>query len=109
MSSKYHSHGFTLDGIRWDSKREYARWQELTLLQMAGEIRELERQVPYELAPAVKVQGRRRPPLRFFADFRYRDALGRVVVEDAKGMRTETYVVKRHLMKSVHGIDIVEV
>lgn len=107
--SKYGSRVLIVDGERFDSQREYARWQELRLLERAGEISALERQVPYELAPSVRLDGRRKPALRYYADFRYRDALGRVVVEDAKGVRTEAYRVKRHLMATVHGIVVVEV
>ena len=37
----------------FDSKREYRRYQELLLLQRAGKISELRRQVKYELLPSL--------------------------------------------------------
>lgn len=96
----------TVDGA-FDSQKELARWKELRLLERAGEISELRRQVVYELAPSVVIQGRRRPPMRYVADFCYQED-GADVVEDVKGYRTRTYMLKRHLMRSVHGIAIRE-
>ena len=46
----------------------------------------------------------------YHADFRYRDVQSnRVVVEDAKGMRTREYEIKRRLMLAIHGIDVQEI
>jgi hypothetical protein len=45
----------------------------------------------------------------YYADFVYKDADGNVVVEDAKGMKTEAYKIKRKLMLWVHGIKVIEV
>lgn len=120
----------TPDGNKHASKAESKRWGELQLLERAGEIRNLRRQVPYELAPAVQLKSRqlgvvprKSPSLRYVADFVY-DALKVVtalgtdpirdedewatIVEDCKGAATEVYRIKRHLMKSVHNIDIFE-
>jgi hypothetical protein len=83
-------------------------------LQRAGPVYDLRREVVYELAPAVVIQGRRRPPLRYVADFVYmlrssdQEEDARMVVEDCKGVRTEGYRIKRHLLKAVHGIEILE-
>lgn len=65
-----------------------------------------------ELAPAVRLHGEKRlkPALRYVADFRYYyfdPRLGHFVVEDTKGRDTPVSRIKRHLMKSVHGIDVV--
>lgn len=109
--SKYNSQLCTLGGETYRSKREMRRHQLLLLMERGGAVRNLRREVAYVLAPAVKVQGRRRPPLRYIADFVYermKDGGWIDVVEDAKGVRTPVYVVKRHLMASVHGIDILE-
>lgn len=98
------------DGTTFDSKAEHRRWHHLKLLQRAGEIRDLERQVVYVLAAAVKIGNRNRPPLRYIADMRYTVvATGEVVVEDVKGAVTPEYRIKRHLMASVHGIEIKEI
>ena len=91
----------------FDSKREYARWTSLRALQDMGAIENLERQVVYELAPSVVIQGRKRPPLRYVCDFRYLEN-GVVKIEDSKGVVTEGYRIKRHLLKAFHNIDIKE-
>jgi len=96
------------------SKREAKRAADLKLLEKAGKIFELREQVTYVLADAVTVQGRRRPSLRYIADFVYlvpvpgNSGMRHEVVEDCKGFRTPEYRIKRHLMKSVLNIDILE-
>ncbi len=106
---KYSNKKTEVDGILFDSKAEAKRWQELTLLQRQGLIADLERQVRYELAPSVKFQGdaRAKPALTYWADFRYRiRGTEEVVVEDTKGVATEAYRIKRHLMLSIHRIEV---
>lgn len=107
--NKYGARKVVVDGETFDSMREYRRWTDLRHLQKRGEIANLERQVKYELAPSVKFSGEKKAKaaLRYFADFRYIDENGKTVVEDAKGRQTEAFRIKRHLMKSVHGIDVV--
>lgn len=53
--SKYHATRTIVDSITFDSKREAARYAELKLMQRAGLISDLRRQVKYELIP--KQQG----------------------------------------------------
>ena len=102
---KYNNTKIRVDGRLFDSKAEAARWQELQLLERAGEITELERQVEYELIP--KQKGER--AVKYIADFRYIDHEGKTVVEDTKGVRTPVYILKRKLMLRVHGIRVREV
>ena len=106
--SKYRNVPCELDGEKYRSKKEMARHAQLKLLQRAKQISELQREVPFVLADAVHIGGRKRPALRYFADFVYLDANGARVVEDAKGMRTEGYRIKRHLMATIHQIEILE-
>jgi hypothetical protein len=89
------------------SKAEARRAEELKLMERSGRITELREQVAYVLAPSVVIQGRKRPPLRYLADFVYVED-GETITEDVKGRITDGYRIKRHLMKSVHGIDIKE-
>ena len=49
MRNKFNAIKTTIEGITFDSKREARRWQELKLLERAGEIERLERQVPFSL------------------------------------------------------------
>ena len=110
--SKYGAQKTEYDGIVFDSRHEAMRWRELTLLQRSGEIADLQRQVKYILVPAQvgedgKVTER---AVSYVADFVYRDMRsGEIVVEDAKGMHTRDYILKRQLMLYVHGIRVREV
>lgn len=99
------------DGQKFDSKAEHRYWMHLKLRERAKEIFNLERQVVYVLAPAVAIAGRKRPPLRYIADMRWNEGcvVGPVIVADVKGAVTPEYRIKRHLMASVHGIEILEI
>ncbi|MDR3381757.1 DUF1064 domain-containing protein [Cupriavidus basilensis] len=106
--SKYGNERVELDGQTFDSRREMERYCHLKLLQRAGRISDLRCQVAFELAPAVRIQGRKRPALRYVADFVYREAgAAGDTVEDVKGKVTEGYRIKRHLM-AVLGFEIKE-
>ena len=120
--SKYGNRKITKDGFTFDSLKEYKRWSELSLLERAGQITDLKRQVKFVLIPAQRepektgkrggrIKGRLlEKECSYIADFVYTDACtGIPVVEDAKGMRTEVYKIKRKLMLYVHGIKISEV
>ncbi|NLB89990.1 MAG: DUF1064 domain-containing protein [Clostridiales bacterium] len=102
--NKYNNKKTVVDGIVFDSKREAKRWQELKVLERAGEITDLERQVKFELIP--KQKGER--SCSYTADFVYIEQ-GERVVEDSKGHKTRDYVIKRKLMLQVHGVRIQEV
>ena len=95
----------------YDSKKEYGRANQLKLLQRAGLISDLREQVSYELIPAHRFEdGSLERACRYIADFVYTDnSTGLTVVEDAKGVRTKEYVIKRKLMLYMHGIRIKEV
>lgn len=104
---KYRNTKTVVDGITFDSKAEARRWGELRLLERAGQINGLERQVSIELAPSVKYEGeaRAKPALRIVVDFAYMER-GSRVLEDTKGMRTAVFQVKRHLLKAFHGLEL---
>lgn len=105
--SKYGALKTNVSGIVFDSKAEARRFGELVILQRAGYIANLERQPIYVLAPAVVIGGRKKPALRYKADFRYADVKAcKIVVEDVKGVVTPLFRVKQHLMKSVHDIEV---
>jgi hypothetical protein len=99
--SKSGTREVVVGGIRFDSKREADRWQELKLMQSAGEISELERQVRFPL----RVKGQE--ICCYIADATYRKD-GKLIVNDSKGMRTRDYIIKRKLMLAIHGIEILE-
>jgi len=110
---KYRNEKTVIDGITFDSKREAGRYHELKSLASRKLIEDLQHQVPFELAPAVKFssEGRKKPALRYVADFAYW-LDGKFVVEDVKSPATAkaaAYRIKRHLMLSVHGIEVKDV
>lgn len=110
--NKYKAKKTEYNGKIYSSKKEAKRAHELHILEASKHITGLREQVVYILAPSVVIKGRKRPPLRYIADFEYMDmskpAGERFIVEDCKGFRTAVYNLKRHLMKSVHNIDILE-
>ena len=111
--SKYNAQRIEKDGMKFDSVKEYKRYIELTALMQRGEISELKCQVKFVLAPKVKLEGEKRakPELRYYADFTYLSN-GQLIVEDVKSAVTRKlagYRSKKHLMKTVHDIDIKEV
>lgn len=117
--SKYNANPTVKRGIRFDSKKEAERYDELMLMLRAGEIRKLKLQADFTLQEAFTTEdGERIQAIRYRADFTYErptkpDCTGRIywipVVEDVKGRRTETYAVKRKLMRERFGIEVVEV
>ena len=111
--NKYGSKKVEVDGIVFDSKREARRYQELYLLEKAGAIQNMQRQVKFVLIPAqyAEVEGKRKCIERecsYIADFVYQEDC-KTVVEDTKGFRTKDYIIKRKLMLHVHGIRITEI
>lgn len=96
MFNKYHAKKVTVDGVTFDSKREYARWRDLQLLERAGKITDLNRQVrfplcdtPYDEDGKCLFRG-----VTYVADFVYKEN-GKVIDEDCKGFRTDAYQIKK--------------
>jgi len=99
--------------VKFDSRKEARRYDELRLLERAHQISDLQRQVKFVLIPAQRdPKGKLiERQCYYVADFTYKDSSGRLVVEDTKSeaTRTPVYVVKRKLMLWVHGIRVREV
>lgn len=108
-TSKYHNKKTVCDGITFDSKHEASRYQKLKVLLNAGEITELRLQVPFELIPTTRLNGKTFRSIKYIADFVYKDKDGSEIVEDAKGMKTDVYKMKKKLMAYMHHIVIKEV
>ena len=111
--TKYHSRKITRDGETFDSVKEFNRFRELKLLERAGKITGLKRQVKFELIPSQRIDGKVvERPCSYIADFTYWQD-GQLCVEDVKGYKESTayavFVIKRKLMLQVHGIRIKEV
>ena len=118
--SKYGSKKVTIDGITYDSQKEYRRFCELRLLERAGKVTDLQRQVKFVLIPSQYEPGTigarggvKRGKLierevSYVADFVYTEN-GKRIVEDTKGFKTKEYIIKRKMMLHIHGIRIKEV
>lgn len=95
-----------VDGIRFASRLEARRWKLLSALASAGRITDLRRQVSMVLqgrdGPVLTPSGR---PMRYVADFVYRDAGGAEVIEDAKGFQTEVSQIKLAIL-AAQGITV---
>jgi hypothetical protein len=106
------------NGERFDSQRELKYWLHLQQRERAGEIRDLQRQVPFVLAERVDLGEKRiKPAMRYYADYVYvvvtavlpYEVPGERVVADAKGKQTPGYRDRKHLMADKHKIIIREV
>ena len=124
--SKYRSKKTEVDGIVFDSKKEAQRYQQLKLMEKAGVICNLKRQVKYELVPAQHINGKLvERAVTYTSDFEYDELVkarqrtvmvynsgtvtGQHIVEDVKGVQTDVYKIKRKLMLHKYGIRIREV
>ena len=128
--NKYSAKKTMVDGIEFDSRKEARRYQELLLLQRAGEIQSLRLQEKFLLIPSqfervetgeyYKIGAKKgipktkevcvEQPVVYVADFTYIED-GKLVVEDTKSDATKTpqYIIKRKLMLHKYGIKIREV
>jgi hypothetical protein len=99
-----------------DSKKEVRRYNDLLILERAGEIAMLKKQVSFELVPRLQLSnGKHERAVTYIADFVYYKNLDSgdsyKIVEDVKSEFTRklpVYVIKRKLMLFIHGIEILE-
>ena len=100
------------NGVLFDSAKEKQRWDELRILEAAGEITDLKRQVRFVLFPQQEVEGQKIRSCVYIADFVYMEN-GKQVVEDIKGMRKgtayEVFKVKKKWMFQRYGIWVREI
>lgn len=121
--TKYHNRKTTKHGYVFDSKKEADRYIELSMLEKAGKIQNLQRQVRFVVIPtqyeSYERYGKTGKRLKdgkkcvekactYVADFVYEDTNGNRIVEDCKGYRTKEYKIKRKLMLKEHGIKLKE-
>lgn len=111
---KYGAIPTVVDGIRFDSKAEARRYQELRLLEKAGEIQHLNPHPSYDLwvvggeknGCAIEVTVG-----RYTADFSY-VRQDEVVIEDVKSPATRKksdYRLRKRMVEAIYGITITEV
>ena len=102
--NKYFAKKTVAMGLKFDSRWAAERWGQLKAMERAGVVTQLERQIKYELSiNDVKI-------CDYVADFRYlleeENGLSKLVIEDAKGILTPEFKLKKKMMKAIHGIDI---
>jgi glutamine synthetase type III len=118
--TKYGNKKVVYDGILFDSKKELSRYKVLKILEKNGTISDLRLQVSYELIPTIyetkfvqlktkEVTRVAQKAVHYVADFVYKDENGNEIVEDAKGVRTKEYILKKKMMRAFLGIAIKEV
>lgn len=109
-SNKYRNKKVTVGGKTFDSKKEYTRYCELSLLEKAGVITDLQTQIKFVLIPTQKGRNGKvvERECSYIADFVYCQN-GDKIVEDTKGFKTPEYKIKRKLMRFIHNIAIKEV
>lgn len=104
--TKYLNKPQRVGGEYFASKKELARWQDLKLLEKAGKITDLKRQVRIPLIVNGYLVG------RYVADHEYMEN-GKKVLEDVKGRRSgapyQMFKLKAQLVKALYGQTIVEV
>ena len=122
--NKYRNQKIVSWGMKFDSTKEARRYNELSMLEKAGIISDLQRQKKYVLIPTQREPDQKGPrggikkgkviekECSYYADFVYKEN-GKVIVEDVKGYRGggayEVFKIKRKLMLQVYGIRIKEV
>lgn len=94
-ASKYGNKQVLYEGIKFHSKKEAKRYQELKLLEKAGEVSNVRCQEAFILeAYGEKI-------CTYRADFCYTDVLNQKgVIEDVKGVRTAVFNIKWKLLKA---------
>lgn len=129
--SKYNNQKDSRGAVKFDSKKEARRYDELMLMLQSGKIRNLKLQPQFTLQESYKTpEGKRVNAIRYVADFSYEESVranvifpdGRyrpsenavvwqTVVEDVKSAatKTRTYHMKRKMMLEKFGIEIREV
>jgi hypothetical protein len=103
--NKYGAKRVEIDGYVFASKKEAARYIDLKSLQRAGEIKDLELQVPFAFEyNDVRI-------CRYTADFTYKERKNGhwvEIVEDVKGKATRDYRLRKRLMLAFYGISVRE-
>lgn len=102
MISKYRSTKVTVDGIKFDSKKEARRYLELKQLEKEGIIKDLVLQPRFLLQPSFKFLGKTIRKIEYIADFSYFDnEKGITIIEDVKSEFTrkdKVYNLKKKLL-----------
>lgn len=110
MKNKYHNKKIYFGGVLFDSKKEYSYFCKLKLMEQVGMIRDLKRQVPFELIPTYKINGKTIRKMQYIADFTYitteDNKLHVVDIKGSKNTITEAFKIKKKLFEYRYGVEI---
>lgn len=99
--NKYNAQKVKVDGKTFDSKMEHRRWEQLLLLEQAGEIRNLVFHPVFQLQPGFSHEGKQVRAISYEGDFLYEEQLPsgiwRLVMEDVKGHQTSGFKLKQKM------------
>ena len=101
--TKYNARKTVVNGITFDSKLEAERYEQLLLLERAGEISDLILQPEFQILRGWIHPGTgEKIKSRFYVgDFQYLEfKTNKIVVEDTKGVKTPLFDMKWSLVKS---------
>lgn len=102
--NKYRAVKSEADGIWFASKKERDRYQQLKLLERAGEIQNI------ELQPSFVLSVNNTKVATYKADFAYDEIKSaQRIIEDVKGVRTPVYRMKKKFVEAQYGIEVREV
>jgi hypothetical protein len=97
--NKYRNEPIVIDGIRFQSKWEGQVYCELKVMVKAGIVLKFERQVPFQLGETKR---------KYLLDFKVWFVNGNIEYWDAKGCKTQVYLIKKDLVEKQYGIKIIE-
>lgn len=95
---KYKNKITEVDGIRFDSRKEAAYYEDLLWQQRTGAVKSIELQPEFVLQPGYEVAGKKIRPIIYKADFKVTEASDHVYYVDTKGMRTQVYMIKKKML-----------
>ena len=109
--NKYRNRKIIVDGIEFDSKLEAKKYRELKLLEKAGLIKNIRRQVKFELQPKYKKNNKSIRSINYVADFTYYDVKkGKLIIVDTKGFKTDVYKLKKKMFEYIYPkLEITEI
>lgn len=108
---KYHNKKCEYKGLKFDSLKERNHYIVLEHLEKTNQIKDLKRQVKFELQPSFKLNGKTIRAINYIADFTYLKD-GVLVIVDVKSEITrkdKVYILKKKMFQYKYGMDIVEV
>lgn len=101
MKNKYNAHKSEYNGMKFDSAFELDCWKYLKQFESEGKIKDLNRQIKFELLPANSVYR----AVNYISDFTFYVG-DRYVVADAKGLVLPEFKIKQKIFYHKYGNQI---